>query len=388
MEDRSKENNRQVANNNKGVKTPSAVDRRVSRVAKTPSFTCSPVREEDGEVFEEDTLALERSLTRDYKMSRRSEIIKRRQTLGGMTTSARRISVGNNTSSSTVKKPRGRRSFGNSSTSSASGLSSYEQHAMNDLKDELNKREKLDHTRQHRLNALDIKRREAENRLEQLQAKFRELKKEKADVVRQNNELKRQNKQLLAGKRRLEDQKKQQDQTITTLLAKVGNGALRRKPLRQPSSAHSNKSSTNKTQATARSSSSTAGSPTEDQGETFGDGEEVLSSIKRSNPDPVRARRYTMAPGEVSRIRSTSQVVVKESHSIRLDCLPKGSMSKDAAEICKEYGMVVHARITKCIVTGELKGYVTFSEASAAKQAIRDLKIKGYNVIRVDDATI
>mmetsp|Transcript_22579 Transcript_22579/g.64169 ORF Transcript_22579/g.64169 Transcript_22579/m.64169 type:complete len:366 (-) Transcript_22579:226-1323(-) len=353
-----------------GNQTPRGAQRTIDKLRR-PAFTCSPVREEtpdgpDDEEFTEDLGELERKLQRDHQKARRAEALEqRRQTMAGTT---RRVSVGGG------GKRAPRRSFGGGSH--ASGLGAYEQHAMNDLKDELRHREKLDHTRQHRLNALDIKFREAENRLQNLQSKYRDLKREKDELARQNNELRKKNKQLTVGKQRLEDQKKQQERTISILLAKVGSAASLKRSAsqrRQPRP------------SVVSATSSNAGTPTDDDGESFADGEEVLANVKP--PSAVEAtRRYTMAPGEASRIRSSSRVVVKESHSIRIDGLPKGSMSKDAADMCQEFGLVVHARVTKCVVSGELKGYLTFAEANAAREAVKSLRIKGLKAFQVDDS--
>lgn len=92
-----------------------------------------------------------------------------------------------------------------------------------------------------------------------------------------------------------------------------------------------------------------------------------------------------MAPGEASRLSSSKFGTTRESHTVRVGGLAKGSLSKDLCDMCTAYGRIKSARVTKCAVTQELRGYVVFAEPAMAKTATRELRNKGYTCMRVDD---
>ncbi|GBG27586.1 RNA-binding motif, single-stranded-interacting protein 2 [Hondaea fermentalgiana] len=361
---------------------------RVESLRVKPGQPCSPVREEETageeEEFTSDLSALDKRFTRDKARQHAGlgHEQQRRQTLAGtegLETHGhargmrRRVSLGGKGSSLSSS---GRRvSFGGSSALPGNTHLS-ESHVVHELKEELIKREKLDYTRQNRLNGMDIKLKETQTKLGAMQSKFKEQKKEKDELVRQINELKRKNAQLVSSKRRLEMKNKEQDETIKKLLSKVGGMP---KLAHRPSSASSTKSS-------VPAGASTGASPVQE--EVFGDAETMLNKSASASSFGDAPRRYTMAPGEVPRIRrgitASKKPPVTNSHFIRVDGLERGTNSHKLLAMCQIYGSIVHLRVTSDVVTGVLKGYVTFMDTKFAQAAVKGLREKGYKARLVD----
>lgn len=363
---------------------------RVESLKVKPGQPCSPVREEEvaDEEFTSDLSKLDKRFSRD-KLKQHSGLTgeqQRRQTLAaseGLETHSRggrrRVSLGGTSKSSNTRRV----SFGGCSTpSSASsslhgGVHASESHLVNDLKEELSKREKLDFTRQNRLNGMDIKLKETQSKYNILQTKYREQKKEKDDLIRQLNEMKKKNKQLMMSKRRLEQKNKEQDDTIKKLLSKVGSLPNQRRTLSHSSSQHS-----------VPAGASTGASPEQEEEEEFGDAEKMLSKSTSASSLRDAPRRYTMAPGEVPRFRhgpvSGKRSPVTSSHYIRVDGLEKGTNSHKLLAMCQEYGAIAQLRVTSDVVTGILKGYVTFLDTKFARAAVKGLREKGFRAMLVD----
>jgi len=349
---------------------------RVNELKKmVPGQPCSPVREEevmDGEEeFTSDVSALNQKFSKDKtrRMLVESAEDKRRQTLAsseGLENRGlrRRISIGG--------KNR-RMSLGGASNNSKPG----DNHHVNHLIDELNKREKLDYTRQQRLNGMDIKLKELNAKHHNLQQQCKEQKKERDELMRQVNELKRKNKQLMASKRRLEMNSKHQEETIKKLLAKVGG--------RRTGNLKETASFSNKAGIPAGADTGPPIDPAVDEDdESFGDATEILSKSISSGKSALNPRRYTMAPGEISRARRGSKIT--NSHFIRIDGLEEGTNSHKLLALCKEYGDIAQLRVTSDVVTGILKGYVTFLDTSYADDAVRALCEKGFKACLTDKA--
>eukprot|EP00516_Mucochytrium_quahogii_P009557 CAMPEP_0203776686 /NCGR_PEP_ID=MMETSP0099_2-20121227/6902_1 /ASSEMBLY_ACC=CAM_ASM_000209 /TAXON_ID=96639 /ORGANISM=" , Strain NY0313808BC1" /LENGTH=391 /DNA_ID=CAMNT_0050675757 /DNA_START=337 /DNA_END=1512 /DNA_ORIENTATION=- len=383
-------------NNGSMVNTPMPKSRkkslihniRVKDLKTVPGQTCSPVREETGEdeEFTSDLTVLDKkfALDKTKRTSLSASQSQRRQTIaaegsdgnprvrrvsfGGRTGSGRRVSFGGTVTHSLV----GPRTEVGGAPPSAQANSSL---IVSDLKDELTKRERLDHTRQQRLNGMDIKLKQSEKRYANLKLKYDEVKKEKEELLRQVNDLKKKNKHLAAGKRRLELNKQQQEHTITQLLSKVGNGGLKKNGAGAVPHASCAK-------ACATSDST--------EQETFGDAAEVLGNLTAASntSEGQEVRRYTMAPGEVSRIRRTKKTPapVTESHYVRIDGLEKGTNSHKLLDMCKQYGDIVQLRVTSDVITGVLKGYVTFLKPKFARAAVDGFAEKGFKAMLVEKA--
>jgi len=345
---------------------------------------CSPVREEIEDVeddeFTGDLDEMDKKFSKDSIPESMGAPI-RRQTLapseglderrsrvtGKSSSFSHRRSNLHGTSSSrqddNVEKKLTRRvSFGGTSSR---GSKSNEVGSVNELKEMLTKREKLDHTRQHRLNGMDIKLKETQSKLSHLQHKFTKQKEENEELKRQVQDLKKKNKALLQSKRRLEQIKAKHESTIKSLQSQSGVAKRQR----------TNDIKTSKIKKD------------EDNDEEFSDATDFLSSSSSMPTQQNQPRRYTMAPGEVSRIRGANSMnggeKVTESHFIRIDGLEKGTNSHKLLAMCQIYGDIAQLRVTSDVVSGVLKGYVTFLDPSFAKAAVKGLKAKGYKAFLV-----
>jgi len=314
---------------------------------------CSPVREDsiaEEESFMTDAEAIVKRLEKD-----KSKVVPQ----------IRRHSLANNSSKlsskplrsklSTVHSDR-RVSFGGVMTH-GSTADPYTAHVNSDLKDELAKRLHLDQTRQQRLNGMDIKLKQATLQIEKMRAQCDQERRAKEAIQRQLADMKRSHKMLRETLRRRDEQ-----------IKKLGG-------VKGPESVGSTESEQWK------------------QKEVFKDAEDVLNGSLTSDDTPVTTRRFTMGPGEISRLRKKqlnhtplTASVNKDARYVRVDCLEKGYNSHKLLELVKQYGGIASLRVTSDVVTSVLKGYITFLSPLNAQAAIRGLREMGYKATLVDKA--
>mmetsp|Transcript_19092 Transcript_19092/g.24276 ORF Transcript_19092/g.24276 Transcript_19092/m.24276 type:complete len:246 (-) Transcript_19092:613-1350(-) len=226
---------------------------------------------------------------------------------------------------------------------------------VNDLQEELIKQKKLDSTRQHRLNGMDIKLKATNSKLHVLQEKYERDTKE---LKMQISDLKKKNKTMSNIKRRLEIAKMQHEETIRCL----------RNELKKYKGSRSLQS---------------------EEGEKLTDANDVFDKHQQQDDSSSASRRYTMAPGEVSRIKNAKRenqstcISTTESVFVRVEGLPKGTKSQTLLEMCRDFGGIAQIRVMKDGITGKLKGFVTFLKSCHAKAAVEGLRAQGYEAEQV-----
>jgi hypothetical protein len=384
-----------------------AVDKLRSAGAR-PAAACSPVQEE--EEFASGAQA-EKLLAREHSRAMQSSAQARRNTMSNIGATRKPSLGGASLRSGQSGTQGGRRSIGGSQSvvSSGSGGSEADRQlaAQNrDLVEELLKRQESEQTRQSRLNSADIKVKQLEAQVKQLEAELREKDRRCQEYAKRDLEVKKRLNATGARLAKKEAELEQEKKTSSKLLAQLhkngpGPSYLRKgsgKPegsAATPSAAGvvqgAQPSSTGIAAATpaaapAAPAASCAAAAADDD---FAPADQAIPLARPADDPNEPVRRYTIAPGEVHR-RSTAlsalkNVVVRESHTIRIDGLQPSWKSKDLMPLCGELGTVVNARVTRDVITGELKGYVMFLEPEMARSAVVALKARNHKVVRVDD---